>query len=72
MGLNERQIKAVMYVKETGRITNKEYQKICGAMTVMFDGKEQTLAQMSKIFHANQSAGAGSSLAGCIQPSVTG
>jgi len=28
MGLNERQIKAVMYVKEKGRITNKEYRKI--------------------------------------------
>jgi len=28
MGLNERQIKAVMYVKEKGRITNKEYQAI--------------------------------------------
>ena len=28
MGLNERQIKAVMYVKEKGRITNKEYQEI--------------------------------------------
>lgn len=26
MGLNERQIKAVIYVKEKGRITNKEYQ----------------------------------------------
>ncbi len=29
MGLNERQIKAVMYVKEKGKITNKEYQEIC-------------------------------------------
>ncbi|RMF31902.1 MAG: hypothetical protein D6752_01200, partial [Candidatus Nitrosothermus koennekii] len=29
LGLNERQIKAVMYVKERGRITNKEYQKVC-------------------------------------------
>ncbi|MEF3245334.1 MAG: helix-turn-helix domain-containing protein [Caldisericaceae bacterium] len=29
MGLNERQIKAVMYVKEKGRITNKEYQTLC-------------------------------------------
>jgi len=29
MGLNERQIKAVMYVKEKGKITNKEYQTIC-------------------------------------------
>ncbi len=28
LGLNERQIKAVMYVKEKGRITNREYQKI--------------------------------------------
>ncbi len=28
MELNERQIKAVMYVKEKGRITNKEYQEI--------------------------------------------
>jgi len=28
LGLNERQIKAVMYVKERGRITNKEYQDI--------------------------------------------
>ncbi len=29
MGLNERQIKAVMYVKEKGSITNKEYREIC-------------------------------------------
>ncbi|MEW6618807.1 MAG: ATP-binding protein [bacterium] len=29
MGLNERQIKAVMYVKEKGKITNKEYREIC-------------------------------------------
>jgi len=28
LGLNNRQIKAVMYVKEKGRITNKEYQEI--------------------------------------------
>jgi len=27
LGLNERQIKTVMYVKEKGGITNKEYQK---------------------------------------------
>ncbi len=30
MGLNERQIKAVLYVKDKGKITNKEYQKING------------------------------------------
>ena len=28
LGLNERQIKAVMYVKKEGRITNKEYQEL--------------------------------------------
>ena len=27
LGLNERQIKAVMYVKEKGKITNKKYQE---------------------------------------------
>ncbi|MCL0050610.1 hypothetical protein M1N22_02000 [Dehalococcoidia bacterium] len=30
LGLNERQMKAVTYVKEKGRITNKEYQEIAG------------------------------------------
>ncbi len=30
LGLNERQIEAVMYVKEKGKITNKEYQKVAG------------------------------------------
>jgi len=29
LGLNERQIKAVMYVKEKGRITNRGYQQLC-------------------------------------------
>lgn len=29
MGLNDRQVKAVMYVKERGKITNKEYQQLC-------------------------------------------
>lgn len=30
VGLNERQIKAVMYVKEKGRITNREYRQLTG------------------------------------------
>jgi len=30
LGLNERQLKAVKYVKEKGRITNKEYREISG------------------------------------------
>jgi len=29
LGLNERQIKVVFYVKENGEITNKKYQEIC-------------------------------------------
>jgi ATP-dependent DNA helicase RecG len=29
MDLTERQIKAVLYVKEKGKITNKEYQVLC-------------------------------------------
>jgi ATP-dependent DNA helicase RecG len=28
LGLNERQINAVLYVKENGKITNKEYQEL--------------------------------------------
>ena len=28
LGLNQRQIKAVQYIKEKGKITNGEYQKI--------------------------------------------
>ena len=30
MGLNERQIKAVLFVKEKGKITNKEYRELTG------------------------------------------
>jgi len=30
MGLSERQVKAVLYVKEKGEITNTKYQEICG------------------------------------------
>ncbi len=29
LGLNKRQIKAVMFVKETDKITNREYQELC-------------------------------------------
>ncbi len=39
IGLNERQIKAVLYVKEKGKITNKEYQKVneCSKATATRD-----------------------------------
>jgi len=29
LGLNERQVRAVLYIKERGRITNAEYQQLC-------------------------------------------
>jgi len=29
LGLNERQISAVRYIKKRGKITNKEYQSLC-------------------------------------------
>jgi ATP-dependent DNA helicase RecG len=34
LGLSERQIKAVMYVKERGRITNREYQELTGVSRI--------------------------------------
>ncbi|VVB85096.1 Uncharacterised protein [uncultured archaeon] len=34
-GLNERQVKAVTYVKEKGKITNKEYQELSGVSKPM-------------------------------------
>jgi ATP-dependent DNA helicase RecG len=35
LGLNERQINAVAYVKEKGKITNKEYQELTGVSRQM-------------------------------------
>ena len=42
IGLNERQIKAVMYVKEKGKITNREYQELslCSRNTATNDLRE--------------------------------
>ncbi|MGC8734736.1 MAG: ATP-binding protein [bacterium] len=50
MGLNERQIKAVMYVKQRGKITNKEYQKInnCHRNTANRDLSELVLKGVLK------------------------
>ncbi len=42
LGLNDRQVKAIFFVKEKGKITNKEYQEIFGVarMTATRDLKE--------------------------------
>jgi ATP-dependent DNA helicase RecG len=47
IGLNERQIKAVMYVKEKGRITNKEFQKIAGISKPTATRELTTLIKMN-------------------------
>jgi ATP-dependent DNA helicase RecG len=58
LGLNERQIKAVLYAKEKGKITNGEYQKInnCSRATANRDLTE--LAQKDVLLR-NDIAGAG-------------
>ena len=43
MGLNERQIKAVLYVKEHGKITNREYRKLT---TISDEGARLDLKQL--------------------------
>lgn len=59
LGLNERQIKAVVYAKKNGRITNKEYQKInnCSRNTASADLKELV---KRKIVEESGKRGAGS------------
>ena len=50
LGLSERQIKAVLYVKENGKITNREYQKInnCSRNTASNDLKKLVLKGVLK------------------------
>ena len=45
LGINERQIKAVMYVKEKGKITNKEYRELTGLSD---EGARLDLIELSK------------------------
>ena len=43
LGLNDRQVKAVLYVKENGKITNKEYQEVNGI------GKSVTIDELRSL-----------------------
>ncbi len=45
LGISERQIKAVMYVKEKGKITNKEYRDLTGLSD---EGSRIDLIELSK------------------------
>ncbi|MCL2149167.1 MAG: putative DNA binding domain-containing protein [Methanomassiliicoccaceae archaeon] len=59
LGLNQRQIKAVLHVKEKGRITNKDYQEInaCSRNTASSDLKD---LEHRLIFKNSDVKGAGS------------
>lgn len=59
LNLNERQLKAVSYVKEKGRITNKEYQEM---FNVSRETASRDLAELSEkgLFENSGSKGAGS------------
>ena len=59
LGLNERQIKAVLYVKEKGRITNSEYQEINNVSRQMATNELHNLVNDYKLL-VNNGYGAGS------------
>jgi ATP-dependent DNA helicase RecG len=59
LGLNARQIKAVLYVKEKGKVTNSEYQEINGISKRTATSELTELEEAYKIFK-NIGAGAGS------------
>jgi ATP-dependent DNA helicase RecG len=59
IGLNNRQVKAVMYVKEKGKITNAEYQEINKISRQMATNELHNLAAAFKLL-INKGHGAGS------------
>jgi ATP-dependent DNA helicase RecG len=59
LGLNERQIKAVLYVKEKGKITNSEYQEINNCSRNTASTELNDLINKS-IFQGSETKGAGS------------
>jgi len=58
LGLNERQIKAVVYVKEKGKITNKEYQELNRISKPMATIELKNLVE-KKIFEKSGTTGRG-------------
>ncbi|HEY6504791.1 MAG TPA: ATP-binding protein, partial [Chitinophagaceae bacterium] len=59
LGLNSRQIKAVIYVKDKGRISNKEYQDILGVARITATRDLQSLVKKG-ILKSSEIKGAGS------------
>jgi ATP-dependent DNA helicase RecG len=56
LGLNDRQVKAVLYVKERGKITNKEYQAI---NNVSDRTATNDLKELVEVFNLLRMSGAG-------------
>ncbi|MEO6718953.1 MAG: DeoR family transcriptional regulator [Ferruginibacter sp.] len=59
LGLNARQKKAALFVKEKGKITNKEYQEIFGVAR-MTATRDLTLLVEKGLFKSSATKGAGS------------
>ncbi|HEX5154673.1 MAG TPA: ATP-binding protein [Parafilimonas sp.] len=59
LGLNERQIKAVKYVKDKGRISNKEYQELF-SVARRTATRDLTDLVKKEILHSTETKGAGS------------
>lgn len=59
LGLNDRQLKAVEYIKEKGKITNKEYQEINSISRQTATNELHDLVNLHKIL-INKGYGAGS------------
>lgn len=59
MGLNERQIEAVSYLKKSGRITNKKYQAILKISRITATRDFTQLVEMN-ILKSSEAKGAGS------------
>jgi ATP-dependent DNA helicase RecG len=59
LGLNDRQIKAVLLVKEKGKITNKEYQEFFGVAR-MTATRDLTELVDKRILKSSETKGAGS------------
>ncbi|PRZ19243.1 ATP-binding protein [Flavobacterium granuli] len=59
LGINERQVKAVLFVKENGRITNKQYQEIFGVAR-MTATRDLTELVDKGILKSSDAKGAGS------------
>lgn len=57
--LNERQIKAVLFVKEKGEISNKEYQEICKVSKGTATKELKELIEKFNILERKGNVGAG-------------